>query len=176
MEQNRLRSSSRTLLLLKKAIALIKTSIAETALPVIRRPLLASSVFEYLTLRSRILKDLYSFKGSPSAATGRHRPPQAGKLSGPARGSPPLILLCLEGSAAEAVACKCAAAGLSPGLERRARPLITSCQRHAKKNNAQLNAQLYFFWKKRSAKRSAIFFCSSASDSGVRSTLGRAYP
>ena len=28
---------------------------------------------------------------------------------------------------------KCAAAGLSPGLERRARPLITSCQRHAKK-------------------------------------------
>ena len=85
----------------------------------IRRPLLASSVFEYLTLRSRILKDLYSFKGSPSAATGRHRPPQAatgchrppqaGKPSGPARGSPPLILLCLEGSAAEAVACKSAA-------------------------------------------------------------------
>ena len=42
------------------------------------------------------------------------------------------------------VATKCAAAGLSPGLERRARSLITSCQRHAKKNNAQLNAQLYF--------------------------------
>ena len=43
----------------------------------IRRPFLASSVFEYLTLRSWILKDLYSFKGSPSAATGRHRLPQA---------------------------------------------------------------------------------------------------
>ena len=41
----------------------------------------------------------------------------------------------LEGSAAEAVACKCAAAGLSPGLQRRARPLITSCQRHAKKKS-----------------------------------------
>ena len=41
-------------------------------------------------------------------------------------------------------ATKCAAAGLSPGLERRARPLITSCQRHAKKKNAQLNAQLFF--------------------------------
>ena len=63
-----------------------------------------------------------------------------------------------KGGGGMSEATKCAAAGLSPGLERRARPLITSCQRHAKKNNAQLNAQLYFFWKKRSAKRSAFFF------------------
>ena len=54
----------------------------------------------------------------------------------------------MNGSAAEAAACKCAAAGLSPGLQRRARPLITSCQRHAKKKNAQLNAQLFFLKKK----------------------------
>ena len=62
----------------------------------------------------------------------------------------------LEGSAAEAAACKCAAAGLSPGLERRARPLITLCQRHAKnKKNAQLNAQLYFLLKKKKTQLNA---------------------
>ena len=78
----------------------------------IRRPFQASSVFEYLTLRSRILKDLYSFKGSPSAATGRHRLPQAAtgwKTFWPCQGSPPPDFTVLEGSAAEAVACKCAA-------------------------------------------------------------------
>ena len=64
----------------------------------------------------------------------------------------------LEGSAAEAVACKCAAAGLSPGLQRRARPLITSCQRHAKEKIAQLNAQLYFFLKKKNAQLNTQLF------------------
>ena len=63
----------------------------------------------------------------------------------------PSIKQSTEGSAAEALACKCAAAGLSPALQRRARPVITSfnvmptlCLE--KKSNAQLNAQLILFF------------------------------
>ena len=68
-------------------------------------------MFEYLTsqiLKSRILKSLFlrAAHRPPQAATGRHRLPQAGKPSGSARGSPPPYLTVLEGSAAEAVACK----------------------------------------------------------------------
>ena len=44
---------------------------------------------------------------------------------------------------------KCAAAGLSPGLERRARSLITSCQRYFNALEREI---------KRSAYRSAIYF------------------
>ena len=55
-------------------------------------------------------------------------------------------------------ATKCAAAGLSPAFQRRARSLITSCQRHAKKNNAQLNAQLYFSFEKKNAQLNAQLF------------------
>ena len=55
-------------------------------------------------------------------------------------------------------ATKCAAAGLSPGLERRARPLITLYHRHAKEKIAQLNAQLYFLLKKNTQLNAQLFF------------------
>ena len=55
----------------------------------------------------------------------------------------------LEGSAAEAVACKCAAAGLSPGLSTACQTTHNVVPTSCKEKIAQLNAQLYFLLKKK---------------------------